>query len=184
MLCSFCAVALVLSVVFHSRRATTFQSVKGVRLLDITFLRATGESSARGYPWHEALAWWQSGVRRHMLEAALVTLAFFFVLLFSLIVLRNTSYSSFGACLDQSFFTCVCVCCFFLAQELVGLTIEMENGWANRDGLPLTWWHQRLANLPPPPGAEKGAPAEAIVKAIWFHVSVKSRAVRCRCRTL
>lgn len=46
------------------------QPVKGVRLLDITFLRATGESSARGYPWHEALAWWQSGVRRHMLEAA------------------------------------------------------------------------------------------------------------------
>ena len=31
-------------------------------------MRATGESSARGYPWHEALAWWQSGVRRHMLE--------------------------------------------------------------------------------------------------------------------
>lgn len=48
------------------------QSVKGVRLLDITFLRATGESSASGYPWHEALAWWQSGVRRHMLEAAQV----------------------------------------------------------------------------------------------------------------
>ncbi|CAN0068067.1 unnamed protein product, partial [Sphacelaria rigidula] len=46
------------------------KAVKGVRLLDITFLRATGESSARGYPWHEALAWWQGGVRRHMLEAA------------------------------------------------------------------------------------------------------------------
>ncbi|CAN0080798.1 unnamed protein product, partial [Discosporangium mesarthrocarpum] len=45
-------------------------SVKGVHLLDITFLRATGESSARGYPWHEALAWWQSGVRRHMLDSA------------------------------------------------------------------------------------------------------------------
>eukprot|EP00903_Cladosiphon_okamuranus_P011016 g10405.t1 len=44
------------------------KSVKGVRLLDIAFLRATGESSARGFPWHEALAWWQSGVRRHMLE--------------------------------------------------------------------------------------------------------------------
>ena len=47
--------------------------MKGVRLLDITFLRATGESSARGYPWHEALAWWQSGVRRHMLEVAEVS---------------------------------------------------------------------------------------------------------------
>lgn len=46
------------------------QSVKGVRLLDINFLRATGESTARGYPWHEAVAWWQTGVRRHILDSA------------------------------------------------------------------------------------------------------------------
>ncbi|CAM9674543.1 unnamed protein product, partial [Hapterophycus canaliculatus] len=46
------------------------ECVDGVRLLDVTFLRATGESSAGGYAWHEAFAWWQSGVRRHMLEAA------------------------------------------------------------------------------------------------------------------
>lgn len=49
------------------------QSVGGVRLLDVTFLRATGESSAGGYPRHEACAWWQSGVRRHILEAAEVS---------------------------------------------------------------------------------------------------------------
>ncbi|CAM9820188.1 unnamed protein product, partial [Ectocarpus fasciculatus] len=44
--------------------------VKGVQLLDVTFLRATGESSAEGYPWHEALAFWKSGVRRHILDDA------------------------------------------------------------------------------------------------------------------
>ncbi|CAM9822867.1 unnamed protein product, partial [Scytosiphon promiscuus] len=48
---------------------STSEAVNGVRLLDVTFLRATGESSAGDYPWHEAFAWWQSGVRRHMVEA-------------------------------------------------------------------------------------------------------------------
>ncbi|CAB1117965.1 unnamed protein product [Ectocarpus sp. CCAP 1310/34] len=48
----------------------SLQPVKGVQLLDLAFLRATGESSAEGYPWHEALAFWKSGVRRHILDDA------------------------------------------------------------------------------------------------------------------
>ncbi|CAM9183988.1 unnamed protein product [Ectocarpus sp. 8 AP-2014] len=48
----------------------SLKPVKGVQLLDLAFLRATGESSAEGYPWHEALAFWKSGVRRHILDDA------------------------------------------------------------------------------------------------------------------
>ncbi|CBJ28256.1 conserved unknown protein [Ectocarpus siliculosus] len=46
----------------------SLKPIKGVQLLDLAFLRATGESSAEGYPWHEALAFWKSGVRRHILD--------------------------------------------------------------------------------------------------------------------
>ncbi|CAM9330309.1 unnamed protein product [Ectocarpus sp. 4 AP-2014] len=48
----------------------SLKPVKGVHLLDLAFLRATGESSAKGYPWHEAHAFWKSGVRRHILDDA------------------------------------------------------------------------------------------------------------------
>lgn len=68
--------AAVLPTIVHGAKpayvlnCARLQPVKGVQLLDLAFLRATGESSAEGYPWHEALAFWKSGVRRHILDDA------------------------------------------------------------------------------------------------------------------